>query len=312
MGEFASYVANKQQAFSVGQASGQLIDHEDANAALRAEIEELKAAGKGLRGRVGLGGTSPKGDGPGGPDGPADPPTPGGAPGDDKGEGDDGDVDDERTLWVDIDEHNEQWKPWRNVCRESFTRGWGSEWDLDGPPSVIEVARHFDKNGGDPRLWLQLFESDKGIKRTDRLHHELATLVDTLYYAGSVDQLNIGGNLCLEIVARRLESIVEALRDGQDQANWDTAKYLSGRRSAIDCVSSGLRSWASSQVQNEMRVQSYRTRARGLSNRGNDAADDDGGDDGATLPDGGRAPGVPGKGSKRPKGRARGRGRGRM
>ena len=219
--------------------------------------------------------------------------------------------DDERTLWVDIDEHDEQWKPWRNVVRESWTRSWGSEWDLDGPPSCLEVAKHFDKNGGDPRLWLQLFEADKGIKRTDRLHHELATLIDTLYYAGSVDCLNVGGLLCLEVVARRLESIVEALRDGQEQANWDTAKYLAGRKSAMDCVSAGLRSWASSQVQNEARVQSYRTRAKGLGRGGGQA--DDPLDDGAPT-DGGQASPGPGKGKRKPAGRGppRGRGRGKM
>ena len=78
------------------------------------------------------------------------------------------------------------------------------------------------------------------------MHHELATLIDALYYAGSVDCLNLGGLLCLEVIARRLESIVEAFRDRQEQANWDTAKYLAGRKSAMDCVSSRLRSWASS------------------------------------------------------------------
>ena len=173
------------------------------------------------------------------------------------------------------------------------------------------MAKHFDKNGGDPRLWLQLFEADKGIKRSDRIHHELATLVDALYYAGSVDCLNLGGLLCLEVIVRRLESIVEALRDGQDNANWGTAKYLAGRRSAMDCVSAGLRSWASSQVQNEVRVQSYRTRARGLTGPGGGAGDDDG-DEGPTTPDGGRAPPPAGKG-KKPRGRGgRGGGRGKM
>ena len=116
--------------------------------------------------------------------------------------------DGKRTLWADIDEHNDQWKPWRSVVRESLTRGWSSEWDLHGPPSCLEVSKHFDKNGGDLRLWLLLFESDKGIQRTDRLHHELVTFIDTLYYAGCIDQLNMGGLLCLEVIARRVESIV--------------------------------------------------------------------------------------------------------
>ena len=302
----SAYVEARETLFGVGCADvtneglkADVLRLEEAAVADKKEIAELKAGGS-LRARVGLGGTK---DGADKPDDAV--PTPKTGTVDPAG-------DDERTLWIDIDEHDEQWKPWRDVVRESFTRGWGKEWDLDGPPSCFEVSRHFDKNGGDPRLWLQLFESEKGIKRSDRLHHELSTLIDTLYYAGSVDQLNLGGLLCLEIVARRLEAIVEALRDGADNANWDTAKYLAGRRSAMDCVSSGLRSWASTQVQNEMRVQSYRTRARGLTGRAADTFEDDGGDDGAAAPSGGRPAAAPNQG-KRPRGKGdRGRGRGRM
>ena len=84
---------------------------------------------------------------------------------------------------------------------------------------------------------------------------------------------------------------MEVLRDGQEQVNWDTAKYLAGRKSAMDCVSAGLRSWASSQVQNEARVQSYRTRAEGLGGRGGGQADDPL-DDGAPT-DGGQSPRYP-------------------
>lgn len=311
------YAKKRAEVFGVAESNGQVVDRDEEVEALKKERDELRtrlgefpepdgpAERRAFRDRVGLGGAGGGGGvhPPAGPRESADRPpaedTPDYAPGDD-----------ERTLWVDVDEHNDQWKPWRNVVRESFTRGWGSEWDLDGPPSCLDVSKHFDKNGGDPRLWLQLFEADKGIKRTDRLHHELATLIDALYYAGSVDCLNLGGLLCLEVIARRLESIVEALRDGQEAANWDTAKYLAGRRSAMDCVSSGLRSWASSQVQNEVRVQSYRTRARGLTNR-NGPPFDDGEDDGApTAADGGR-PTPPGKG-KKPRGKGRGGGRGKL
>ena len=65
------------------------------------------------------------------------------------------------------------------------------------------------------------------------LYHELSTLIDALYYAGCIDCLDVGGLLCLEILARDIESIFEALRDCVDNSKWDTAKYLSGRRSAL-------------------------------------------------------------------------------
>ncbi|MCH1571345.1 MAG: hypothetical protein L7S64_08370, partial [Longimicrobiales bacterium] len=80
------------------------------------------------------------------------------------------------------------------------------------------------------------------------------------------------------------------------------------RRSAMDCVSAGLRSWASSQVQNEVRVQSYRTRARGLTAPGG-LQDDDG--DGAPTAPGGPSPAKARKAQK--KGGGKGKpGRGQM
>ena len=305
LAELDSYVENRCKAFGVAKAT----DAAEAEVVVATpEAGKDKGTKGSLRERVGLG---PRAEGEASPKGSCKLDDPGGLASKDAeaatpkpGEEEYGD--DERTLWVDIDEHGEQWKPWRSAVRESFTRRWGPEFDLDGPPSALEVCKHFDKNGGDPRLWLQLFEADKGIKRTDRLHHEMTTLIDTLYYAGSVDSLNLGGLLCLEVVARRLESIVEALRDGQEHANWDTAKYLAGRRSAMDCVSAGLRSWASTQVQNEVRVHSYRSRARGLASG---VAQDDDGEVGATAPGGP----TPANANKRPKGKGRGRqGRGAM
>ena len=216
-------------------------------------------------------------------------------------------AEDERTLWIDIDEHSEIWKPWRKVVRESFTRSWGKEWDLEGPPSCLEVMRHFDRNGGDPRLWMQLFMTDKGLKRGDRLYHELNTLIDALYYAGSVDCLNVGGLVCLEILARRVETITEALRDGVDRASWGTAGYLAGRRQALDCVSPSLRSWASSQVQADRRVQEMRMRGRAPGGYGGGGGEGEGEEgDGAPAAAGADPAGGPKGGGRRGKGGGRG------
>ena len=215
-------------------------------------------------------------------------------------------AEDERTMRIDVDEHCEIWKPWRNVVRESFTRSWGKEWDLEGPPSCLEMSRHFDRHGGDPRLWLSLFMTDKGLKRGDRLYHELVTLIDALYYAGSVDCLNVGGLLSLEVLARRVETIVEALRDGVDRANWGTAGYLAGRRQALDCVSPGLRSWAATQVQHERKVQEMRTRIRGPGGYGGAGGDGDGEEgEGAAAAGGGDPAGGPKGGGRRGKGGGR-------
>ena len=233
-------------------------------------------------------------------------------------------------------------RPWHDAVHESYTCCWEHEWDLTGPPGCVDIAKRIDDNGGDPRSWLERFEADRGIEKTDRLHHELATLADALYYAGSVDCLNLGGPLCLEIVARRLESIVEALGGWEEQASCEAAGYLAGRKPTMDCFSSQLSkrtqpqadvpfvfnpaapdfipghdahnanfSCASSQVPNEARVQSCSSHALGPTTRGDGVADNDIGDDGPTAPHGGRLPPAAGKGMK-PRGRGRGGGRGKM
>ena len=155
-------------------------------------------------------------------------------------------------------------------------------------------------------MWLQLFMTDKGLKRGDRLYHELNTLIDALYYAGSVDCLNVGGLVCLEILARRVETITEALRDGVDRPSWGTAGYLAGRRQALDCVSPSLRSWATTQVQADRRVQDMRMRGRAPGAYGGGGGEGEG-DEGESAPAAAGADPAGGpKGGRRAKGGGRG------
>ena len=79
----------------------------------------------------------------------------------------------------------------------------------------------------------------------------------------------------------------------------------------MDCVSSQLHSYGSSQVLSDARVESCHGEACGVSTRDGVVADNDLGDYGPTAPDGGRLPAAAGKG-KKPRGRNRGGGRGKM
>ena len=74
-----------------------------------------------------------------------------------------------------------------------------------------------------------------------------------------------------------MEAIVEAPHAGVERANWNTAKYLAGRRSALDCGGLGLCSWASFHVQSDLKVLYVHVRAKGLG-AGEGVADDSRGD----------------------------------
>ena len=61
---------------------------------------------------------------------------------------------DARTLWIDTDEHGERYKRWRDVCKECFTPVF-DEKPLEGPSTSLHLIKVTERQGGDPRLWLQ-------------------------------------------------------------------------------------------------------------------------------------------------------------
>ena len=167
-------------------------------------------------------------------------------------------AEDERTLWIDYDEHGGRFKKWREAVNESTELSWGEEWDLEGGATCLQVARTMDKSGFDPRLWIQMWEREKKVQTSDRTHWELATLVDIMYYAACVDQVNLGGLMCLEVAARRLQQITEAYREGSDRPNWESARHLGGRRNGLDLVAPTLRAFAVARAKEEALIENAR------------------------------------------------------
>lgn len=91
---------------------------------------------------------------------------------------------DVRTLWVDFDEHGERYKRWRDVSKECFTPAL-EEKPIDGPLTALHLVKFTERQGGDPRLWLQSWMRSKRIEPGDRTAHELKVLTDCLYFAGN-------------------------------------------------------------------------------------------------------------------------------
>ena len=175
-------------------------------------------------------------------------------------------TEDVRTLWVQYDGQGERFKEWRMAVQESSSLVY-EDCPLPGPLSCLSFAKNTTRTGGDPRLWLQLWCREKRLESTDRTVHELRTLTEAIYMAGTYDQLNLGGVLALEILSRRVHAIVEAYAGGASRPHWGLAKFLTCEASAEDAVSSELRSYAAKRAKEESDI--YGSRGRFVSARDN-------------------------------------------
>ena len=63
------------------------------------------------------------------------------------------------------------------------------------------------------------------METTDRVYHELKVLCDALHYAGTHDQLNIPALISLEVLCRRVQSVVEAYTN-PSRPSWEHADIV--------------------------------------------------------------------------------------
>ena len=212
-------------------------------------------------------------------------------------------ADDARTLWVDYDDHGERHKRWRSVVQESSSHVYADN-PLEGPGTALHLMKHMERQAGDPRLWRGWWQREKRLEPSDRVMHEMTVLTDCLFFAGVYDQVNIGGLVSLEVIARRIQLIVDAYGNPM-RPNWDNAKFFSGHAGPEDAVSPQFRAWASRRAKDEAEVTLSRAKVREL--RGapvHGAAAEEGAGDGNAQP----AAGAGGRGRGRGRGPARGAG----
>jgi hypothetical protein len=161
-------------------------------------------------------------------------------------------------LWIDWDSHGERYKAWREVCRESSQEDIPDD-HLEGVTTALHMCKAMERQGGDPRRWLSGWLLEKKIDSADRVAHELRSLTDTLYMAGVVDQVNVGGLVSLELVCRRIALIVEAYATST-KPSWEHAKFYSGAASAEEVIAPALRNYVLRRAKDEHDLYSARTR----------------------------------------------------
>ena len=173
---------------------------------------------------------------------------------------DPGDV---RTLWVDTDPQQGRYKSWRSVVYESFPASY-SDSPVEGPSSAMHILRHSERHGGNIRMWLDVWARSKNIGSSERVYHELSVLCETLYVGGTYDQLNMPSLVSFEVIARRIQSIVDAYSGDPSRPQRANARLYSGVGSALDMVAPDLKHYVAKKAKDEAEVESMRTRARNL------------------------------------------------
>lgn len=131
---------------------------------------------------------------------------------------------DARTLYVDYDDEGERFKEWRQVTLESREYNY-KDWPLDGPMTTHHFIKHTYRHGGNPKRWLSEWMRAKQIQEGDRISFEMKILIESLYIAGTYDQLNISGLASVEILVRRIQAIVDAYSAGHIP-DWNSAKIM--------------------------------------------------------------------------------------
>lgn len=167
---------------------------------------------------------------------------------------------DARTLSVDYDEQGDRYKEWKRVVGELKEFNF-SDWPHDGPLSMLHLCKHMMKNGGDPKLWLQVWARHKSVAETDRVMFELRTLIEIIYLGGVYDQLNIASLASFESASRRIQSIVDAYSAG-GTPDWGAARIITGYKGPDDVVSPQLRTWAARKGKEEVELAQARAKMR--------------------------------------------------
>lgn len=150
-----------------------------------------------------------------------------------------------RILRVDYDSQGDRYKDYKESVRELSEHSF-PDWPHEGPMSVLHLAKHMLRSGGDPKSWLNEWSRAKEVGEQDRVIYELRTLVEAFHYACTYDQLNVASLSSFETLARRVQAIVDAYASGpRGSPDWGSARYLTGYKGPEDAVSPQLISWAS-------------------------------------------------------------------
>ena len=135
------------------------------------------------------------------------------------------------------------------------------DWPLDGPLTTLHFIKHTCRHGGDPKRWLAEWMRSKQIQDNDRISFEMKVLIESLYVGGTYDQLNLCSLACMEILARRIQAIIDAYSSGPIP-DWHSAKIMTLYHSPEDAISPQLKTWAARKNKEELDLAQTRAKVR--------------------------------------------------
>ena len=121
-----------------------------------------------------------------------------------------------------------------------------------------------ERHGGSPRQWVDLYLREKGFSNADRVTHELRMLTEVFQMAGTFVQLNLASLSCMELLARRIPSIVEAHAINPQKPCYDNASLFAGQGSSIDGVCPELKSFVARKAREDAEIEKSKAKVREL------------------------------------------------
>ena len=175
---------------------------------------------------------------------------------------------DVRTLWVEYDERGRRHRPWRLFCSE-ITKSDFSDWSIhfEGPDVALDMLTFFERQGGDPRLWANLWMTQCHVSPRERTGIEVSMLTETLWLGGSYDQVNGPSLAMVERVCRRLAQITEAYDVDPQKPNWSSVRFISSDVRSLNPVPKEMRSYNAKRVKEEVELENAKSRTTSRTER---------------------------------------------
>ena len=157
-----------------------------------------------------------------------------------------------------------RYKEFRAAVHESRDGSKYPDWPFQTESIAMTMVKHFERHGGNCRLWLDKWSSSRGIEPTERTAIELGVHMRSIHYLATYDQINLGASAAAENTLLRVAQIVEAYRSDPKRPNWAALKHISGLDDAMYPVPSSLRTYNAKLTKEEVEAENLRMRMRGL------------------------------------------------
>ena len=148
---------------------------------------------------------------------------------------------------------------------------------------ALHFMKHAKRHGGNLWQWLQLWRRTKHVEPSGRAYHEFKGLCDSLHFAGTHDQLNIPALISMEVLCRRVQSMVEAYVN-PSRPSWEHDKVFQGQGTPEDSVSPVFRNNVVKKNKEELELLQARQKVRELRGHPAIAIEEIGGETGEGQP----------------------------